>query len=391
MALNLTDLAAEIFTWESKALYPPNRRMYRRALVALGYVDKWGVGGLTASEAYTKMRKERKDAGKEKWQRIAHGIEQYVREKKPKSAETLKPEIQAYDNPVKLAQDMSARTKSAYERENENLRKTISQKNREIKNLMALGKSHTCGNCIETQQKAQETAHIQANALHQKDLKINMLQRKVNDLVHSFQTQKMSNSLDKITADKYKKLSTRLALALKRAEQAEAHSRTLEKETRELTAKLELGGDSVEVDSLKKENEILWGKLQKAEQKLADDTIDWDVAITGLMQGRVLEPEIGKISLTNKDEHDLNRFADIWAVTLDTLPGIYVYGMKHKESNICKRHNIKIDDYGQPETATLADFDLARAISYMDGAISHAHQEIQAVVRMARILTGAKQ
>jgi len=429
MAINIPDLIAEIYTYESQAKWPPNKRMFQKALVTLGEPDKWGVGIMTSSDAWAKRAKENRQRGKEKWKRIAEGLEQIGAAKK-EIAKTKKPNTDyAYGETVKanaledhitfgpeditalqegktkfktyggIELDMSVfipyfkqdanspRTKSTYERENANLRKTIAQKDREINGLLAQAAGEYCPECANTRNRYETMIQQQASTITQLEAKRDMLQKKVNDLVASFQEVRSQNSPAGKTAGQIQKLKDQLSIALNNYDNAKNEIDRL------IAENIELRNDITELESqdvteTEAENHRLRETVHELKNKLAGKgSISFQDAIAGLASGRVLEPHIGTMpKLTKQDVSDLKLFINAWEQALGLLPRDYVYGMKNKESKIVKRYNIKIDDYGTPSCKDINTLNLAYAIQYMDGATSHAYQEIQAACRMAKIL-----
>ena len=377
--MNMREIIDELEILESKAGWPPNRKMYRRALVALGQTNKWGVEPLGYYEAIKKMNEEKKKVGQDRWELIADAIKE-VEDKRKISSTVV---VQSANVEKVEGVQLSGRAVSKYERENDNLRKTIDQKNREIGNLIEAAKSHKCGICEKTKLQAISDANIQANALADKDVEINNMREKIKALSASFGELKTNRSINDKMEAKYEQEKDRANRLAGNYDNAMKEVRRLEKLYEEASAV----SVSDESDVLRDEIYKLKSDLYEEQQKRGK--IDFQTAVSGLMSGRVLEPEVGSIGyLSDKDKKELLRFSATWEGVMKSFPNVSVYGMKNAESDILKRRGINIDDYGQA-ICDPKNEDFMRVLAYMDSAVSHAIQELQGAYMMAdKLLKG---
>ena len=414
----IRDLIEEMVIWESQSKWPPNRTMLRRALHTLGHDHNWGDVhlGLSSSEAWAKRAKERRQRGKDKWGRIARAIEiieqreRDFRKPAPKpwgatpkdntGGDTKQHKLTLYlttmhvprlmdkkhleirgiditcsdefrDLLVKGAHtpDTDPRAVATLKREIKNKDALIAQKKREYENLLNKNKGG---------------ANTQADLIGRQQAEIDEYKKKIRSLDDKIADMKLVHSIEGTKQTLNKEITRLRAENIRQQEKAQKYYALYE----DAAYKLDNTPDSDDVQKLEQQVHDLSVELHNAKNKAANKQIDFQYAISGLMSGRVLQPEIPNVSITDNDIYALMEFKQDWEFALDTLPDTHVYGMKNKESGICKRHGIIIDDYGQP-TAPVQLQDFARTLQYMDNAIAHAHQEIQAAARVADMLIKA--
>ena len=417
----IRDLIDEMIIWESQSKWPPNRTMLRRALHTLGHDHNWSDVhlGLSSSEAWAKRAKERRQRGKDKWARIARGIEQIEQRERefrkpaakpwgitPKDntgGETKQHKLALYLTPMHVPSlmdkkhlevrginitcsdafrdilvkgahtpDTDPRAVATLKREIKNKDALIAQKKREYEDLLNKNKGG---------------ANTQADLIGRQQVEIDELKQCNKQLRNDMDDYEALKATTGTKQTLNKEIMRLRAEVIRQQQKAQKYHALYEESLHDKPPQPAIAN----VQQLEWEIHDLKVKLHNAENKAANKQIDFQDAISGLMSGRVIEPELkGKVYLNADDIECLKIFKDNWQFALDTLPGTYVYGMKNKESAICKRHGITIDDYGQPTTAIQVQ-DFARTLQYMDNAIAHAHQEIQAAARVADMLIKAGQ
>ena len=422
----IRDLIEEMVIWESQSKWPPNRTMLRRALHTLGHDHNWSDVhlGLSSSEAWAKRAKERRQRGKDKWGRIARAIEIIEQRERDFRKPAPKPwgatpkansgskdtvviqgdpntpkkigvingahmpaimggqEIKFSDGYVAIDEyvrniiikgahtpDTDPRAVATLKREIKNKDALIAQKKREYENLLNKNKGG---------------ANTQADLIGRQQAEIDEYKKKIRSLDDKIADMKLVHSIEGTKQTLNKEITRLRAENIRQQEKAQKYYALYE----DAAYKLDNTPDSDDVQKLEQQVHDLSVELHNAKNKAANKQIDFQYAISGLMSGRVLQPEIPNVSITDNDIYALMEFKQDWEFALDTLPDTHVYGMKNKESGICKRHGIIIDDYGQP-TAPVQLQDFARTLQYMDNAIAHAHQEIQAAARVADMLIKA--
>ena len=425
-------LVEEIYKWVSEIRWPPNRTQFRRALVRLGEPNIWNIPSMTLSEAI-RIRDSKPIDKRDypRWSRIVNMIDAEQHPHKPQTIPKHADDIEraklgistqsksaaetivftkndalhimqgGYFHPatpigsefiIKFDKDVqNMLTKGAHtpdtdpravatlKREIKNKDELIAQKRREYNDLL---------------NKNRGNAQTQSLVIHERDTMINEQKKIIKQLESDMQdmrltygatsSQKMLKAaVARLEADKIG-IKANAEKYMKRAEEWQR------KYEEQLVQNAELRSDT---ETVKLEQEIAELKHKLNNATSTNKMIDFQTAISGLMSGRVLEPEMKtQITLSDQDLYDLRNFKDDWHRALKSLPDTYAYGMKNKESGICKRHEIKINDYGQPVCSRFNTDGFARTLQYLDNAIAHAHQEIQAAARVADMLikAGAK-
>ena len=383
MTENVPVLIRELYTWESQTKWWPNKHLWQRALVALGEQDQWGVGTMDSNEAHALYRSKGK-RDKPRWKRIYDALYEAA------AAELQKPENMfkgkpSYADTAKMANELKkaevgiGNAKILY-LDRMKVSELVAGHAVSILGYDYIKPDHWTLNALikgahtpDTDPRAVATLKRE---IKNKDELIAKQKREYEDLLNQgFCGNDVKETLNK-------EITRLRAENIRQQEKAQKYYALYE----DATYKLDSTPDSDDVQKLEQQVHDLSVKLHEANNKQASKMIDFQTAISGLMSGRVLEPEMKtQISLADDDLLDLEIFKDVWTEMRENLPDIHVYGMKNKESGICKRHGITIDDYGQP-TAPLHAQDFARTLMYMDNAIAHAHQELQAAARVADIL-----
>ena len=408
MTENVPMLIQELYVWESQTKWWPNKTLWQRALVALGEPDQWGVGTMDSNEAQ-KLYQSKGKRDKPRWARIYNALyEKFSKEqqkeisaaKEMKKAELgignakilyldrqkvsefmanhavqtldythVKPTEWTLQALIKGAHtpDTDPRAIATLKREIKNKDELIAQKKREYEDLLNKNK----GGSI-----------IQADLIGRQQVEIDEYKKKIRSLEDKIADMKLVHSIEGTKQTLNKEITRLRAEHIRQQEKAQKYYALYEE------VKYKLDNAPPSVDTVELENELAAWKVKfwDLKQKTDDKQIDFQDAISALMSGRVIEPEMrGKVYLSEADMDDLVDFKLTWERVSENLPDMYVYGMKHKESGICKRHGIMIDDYGQPTTAIQVK-DFARTLQYMDNAIAHAHQELQAVTLVADML-----
>ena len=339
MTTNFASLRDEIEVWISQITWWENRAEFRRAFVTLGGKNTWGIEPLTYVQA-AKIRNKKKKSGRDRprWDRICNAIQTQDAERVVSSQTTAS----TTDGPD----------------------------------------AHWTINIGQTTTDAQ----TQADLIGRQQAEIDAQKRKIRSLEDKIADMKLVHSIEGTKETLNKEITRLRAEHIRQQEKAQKYYALYEDAQYKLDNAPPPGPNTSEL-----EQEIIDLKvaLHKANNIQANKQIDFQDAISGLMSGRVLQPELkDKVKLSEPDKDDLVDFQLTWERVLKSLPGSHVYGMKNHESEICRRHKIVIDDYGQPITSQpLQDF--ARTLQYMDNAIAHVHQELQSVVRVASMLIKA--
>ena len=375
MTENVPMLIQELYTWESQTKWPPNKHQWQRALVQLGEPDQWNRGGITVFEA-KRLYQTKGKRDKPRWARIYNALFE-AEMKKPETI--LKTNAYGETKDKKTLDKLMPKPKHKLELFLTTLHipRLIDKRPLEVRGI-----DITCSDEFrDVITKGTHTPDTDPRAvatlkreIKNKDELIAQKKREYEDLLN-----KKYGTTNAVKETLNKEINRLRAENIRQQQKAQKYYALYE----DATHKLDSTPDSDDVQKLEQQVYDLNIKLHEANNKLANNQIDFQTAISGLMSGRVIPPN-NFIPMDNyNDKKELLQFSKMWKSVLDNLPDTHVFGMKNHESAICVRHGIKIDDYGQPIChPELADF--ARTLQYLDNAIAHVHQELQAAARVAR-------
>ena len=372
------------------ARWPPNKKLYRRALVGLGHKDEWGVGGMTWQEAKALF-----DSGsKKKYEFIWPALKEIQEIKTVKQG--TKPTMIPQALTTSVAKQPSFKMSDVLF-ENKTLRRGMQDAQRENKRLIEAIGQNKPNDCKQQLEAFQFSDQMMRDALVAKDEQIARM-HKSQEAADQFMTPKLKQKINELEKDieslmrqrdghdaKVDSLQRRLDTAQSRLDKLQ--NLEIEQDDWKIKVHKEIS-DHLEAEYkeqfLDMEKTILdqWKQLDK--QNVEDVT--FSEAVAALAAGRVLPPgESDTLPLTQKEKDLLQKFTRESQYVLGEAMDIeHLVGSKKQPGPIQKIRGVSLDDYGHVKTQDTKQYWHVMNLAYLDNLISHAVQELQAATLLAK-------
>ena len=388
-------LIDDVKGWMESSKWPPNKKLYQRALVGLGHTDEWGVGTMTWQEAQALF-----NTGKKKnYQVIADGL------KEIQETSTGKP-IRVSGDLKKSPTDELPPKQPSYKMsdlllENKHLRKALESRIRECQNLLDTLGSQAKDDCKQQLLAFQYSDKMMREALQNKDEELARFHKRTED-AEQIMTPILNKKIVELEKDienlirqrqghqaTVDELHRRLDAAQSRLDklqnlQIEQDDYKI-KISNEIHAKLEAEYKD-EIEYMAKEIHDLHGKLEKSNS----EDVTFNEAMGALTMGRVLPPgKSDTLPLKPSEEEHLQRFiTSVQYVQGEAQDIDHLVGSRKQPGPLLKIHNTAIDDYGHVKTTDDKLYWHLTNMTHLDNLISHAVQELQAAKLLAEQIKG---
>ena len=384
----------DIISWEKKAKWPPNKKLFRRALIGLGHDDIWGLGyGMTWQEA-----KALYDSGtKKKYETIWPALKE-AQEPDP-NYKTMKQK--AYEERQKAKTEKYAAViipdkQPSYKMsdvlfENKTLRRGMQDAQRENKRLIEAIGQNKPNDCKQQLEAFQFSDQMMRDALVAKDEEIARLKSQ-QGAADAYMTPVLKKKIIELEKDieslmrqreghdaKVDSLQRRLDTAQTRLDKLQ--NLEIEQDDWKITTHREIS-EHLEAEykeqflEMEKEIHELYDKLNKSNS----EDVTFNEAMGALTLGRVLPP--GKedtLPLTSKEKELLLKFiSECQYVQGEAQDIVHLVGSKKQPGPILKIRGVALDDYGHVITQDTKQYWHVMNLAYLDNLVSHAVQELQA-------------
>ena len=392
-------LIDDVKTWMESAKWPPNKKLYRRALVGLGHTDEWGVGTMTWQEAQALF-----NTGKKKnYQVIADGLKE-IQEGKEEliTAKIQTSSVKSAPSTIITAPAPTPSFKmSDVLFENKTLRRGMQDAQRENKKLIEAIAQNKPDDCKEQLAAFEVADKYMRDALISKDEQIANMKKRMESaeqIMNPILNQKiveLEKDIENLIRQRQGHQSTvdelhrRLDAAQSRLDklqnlEIDADNYKI-KISNEVTARLEA---EYKEQFLEMEKTILdqWKQLEKANV----EDVTFNEAMGALTMGRVLPPgKSDTLPLKPSEEEHLQRFiTSVQYVQGEAQDIDHLVGSRKQPGPLLKIHNTAIDDYGHVKTTDDKLYWHLTNMTHLDNLISHAVQELQAAKLLAEQIKG---